>query len=114
MSKHDHAGETAVEPDWESGMSEATTKPKRARRPRPPLSDDRSWDVQEVAYFLNVSASKVRGLEREGQLPALPRIGTRLLFDPRVVRAFRDGWRPPPGWRPGPPEPRMAGLDDVE
>ena len=47
--------------------------------PRPPLRDDRSWGVQEVAYFLNVSESTVRKLERDGELPALPRIGTRII-----------------------------------
>lgn len=71
-------------------------------KPRLPLSDDRSWGVQEVAYFLNVSESTIRNLERDGELPALPRIGTRIIFDPKVVRAFRDGWRPPPrGRAPG-------------
>jgi hypothetical protein len=33
----------------------------------------------------------VRKLEREGRLPALPRIGRRLNFDPKIVKAFRDG-----------------------
>lgn len=69
---------------------------QRAAKPRAELSDDRSWSVQDVAYFLNVSESTVRNLERVGELPALPRIGTRIIFDPRIVRAFRDGWRPPP------------------
>lgn len=64
------------------------------KRSSPALTDDRSWSVQDVAYFLNVSASTVRNLERDGELPALPRIGTRIIFDPKVVRAFRDGWRP--------------------
>ncbi len=68
---------------------------QRAAKPRAELSDDRSWSVQDVAYFLNVSESTVRNLERDGELPALPRIGTRIIFDPRIVRAFRDGWRPP-------------------
>ncbi len=68
---------------------------KRAAKPRAELSDDRSWSVQDVAYFLNVSESTVRNLEREGKLPSLPRIGTRIIFDPRIVRAFRDGWRSP-------------------
>lgn len=66
-----------------------------SRKPRPALTDDRSWSVQDVAYFLNVSESTVRNLERDGELPALPRIGTRIIFDPRIVRAFREGWRPP-------------------
>jgi hypothetical protein len=57
---------------------------------RPPLTDDRAWGVEDVAYFLNVSRSMVRKLERERKLPALPRIGRRLNFDPKVVRAFRD------------------------
>ena len=74
-------------------------------RPRPILTDDRSWSVQDVAYFLNVSESTVRNLERDGELPALPRIGTRIIFDPKIVRAFRDGWRPAPrgGRASGPP-----------
>lgn len=69
------------------------------KRSRPALTDDRSWSVQDVAYFLNVSESTVRNLERDGELPALPRIGTRIIFDPKVVRAFRDGWRPAKGER---------------
>lgn len=69
------------------------------QKPRPALTDDRSWSVQDVAYFLNVSESTVRNLERDGELPALPRIGTRIIFDPKVVRAFRDGWRPAEGER---------------
>ncbi len=68
---------------------------RTSQRPRPPLTDDRSWGVQDVACFLNVSESMVRNLERDGELPALPRIGTRVIFDPKVVRAFREGWRPP-------------------
>ena len=73
-------------------VAPAVRQPVRAR---PPLTDDRSWSVQDVAYFLNVSESTVRNLERDGELPALPRIGSRIIFDPKVVRAFRDGWRPP-------------------
>lgn len=69
--------------------------PRLSPKPRPPLADDRSWSVQDVAYFLNVSESMVRNLERGGELPALPRIGMRIIFDPKVVRAFRDGWRSP-------------------
>lgn len=86
----------------------------RQARARPPLSDDRSWGVQEVAYFLNVSESTIRNLERDGELPALPRIGTRIMFDPKVIRAFRDGWRPPARGRalgrpgvPTRPDPRV-------
>jgi len=71
----------------------------RHGRPRLPLTDDRSWDVQDVAYFLHVSESTVRNLERDRELPALPRIGARVTFDPKVVWAFRDGWRPASGGR---------------
>jgi hypothetical protein len=71
------------------------TKRRQTPKDRLPLTDDRSWDVQDVAYFLNISDSMVRNLERDGELPSLPRIGTRIIFDPKVVRAFRDGWRPP-------------------
>lgn len=59
--------------------------------PGPKLADDRAWNVADVAYFLNVSPSMVRKLEREGRLPALPRFCNRLTFDPKVVHAFRDG-----------------------
>jgi hypothetical protein len=75
-------------------MNEVHAKRRRAAKARAPLTDDRSWDVQDVAYFLNVSDSMVRNLERCGELPSLPRIGTRITFDPKIVRAFRDGWRP--------------------
>lgn len=83
--------------------------PQPSAKARPPLTEDRSWSVQDVAYFLNISESMVRNLERDGELPALPRIGTRIIFDPKVVRAFRDGWRPP---RPGRPSGRRRILDD--
>jgi len=82
----------------ETGASGRTRGP----RPRSPLTDDRSWSFAEVAYFLNVSESTVRNLERDGALPALPRIGRRVNFDPQVVRAFREGWRPSRGRRPEP------------
>lgn len=88
---------------------QAAPVPQPAAKPRYPLTDDRSWSVQDVAYFLNLSESMVRNLERDGELPALPRIGTRIIFDPKVVRAFRDGWRPP---RPGRPSGRRRILDD--
>jgi hypothetical protein len=81
--------------------------------PSPPLTDDRSWSFAEVAYFLNVSESTVRNLERIGALPALPRIGRRVNFDPKVVRAFRDGWRPSSGRRPV-PLPDVRGLPGQE
>lgn len=58
---------------------------------RAPLADDRAWGIEDVAYFLNVSESLVRKLERERKLPALPRIGRRVNFDPQVVKAFRAG-----------------------
>lgn len=91
-SVREEQGAAAVGARQESGGG-------RHSKPRPPLSDDRSWAVQEVAYFLSVSESTVRNLERVGELPALPRIGTRIIFDPKIVRAFRDGWRPPPRGR---------------
>jgi hypothetical protein len=95
-----------------SGASN-TASGGRERPPRPPLSDDRSWDIQDVAYFLNVSESTIRNLERSGQLPALPRIGKRVTFDPKVVRAFRDGWRPPPGWRRSPTPPVVIPIAEA-
>lgn len=82
-----------------TARTDVNSKAGGQAKARPPLSDDRSWGVQEVAYFLNVSESTIRNLERDGELPALPRIGTRIIFDPKVVRAFRDGWRPPPRGR---------------
>lgn len=81
---------------------------REGRRPHPPLTDDRAWSFAEVAYFLNVSESTVRNLERAGTLPALPRIGRRVIFDPKVVRAFREGWRPASGARPEPIPGRRA------
>lgn len=98
------------EPD--TTRTELNSKAGRQSKARPPpLSDDRSWGVQEVAYFLNVSESTIRNLERDGELPALPRIGTRIIFDPKVVRAFRDGWRPPPRGRP-PGRPSISMRSD--
>jgi hypothetical protein len=88
-----------VEPGDTGVRAAQSEKAGRQSKPRPPLNDDRSWGVQEVAYFLNVSESTVRNLERDGELPALPRIGTRVIFDPKIVRSFRDGWRPPPRGR---------------
>lgn len=86
---------------------------EKPTKPRRPLTDDRSWDFQDVAYFLSVSESTIRNLERAGQLPALPRIGKRVTFDPAIVRAFRDGWRPPPGWRPQPRSPQAPPTADA-
>src|SRR6267378_7243347 len=57
--------------------------------PRAPTSDDRPWETTEVAYFLGVSCGTVRNLERDGELPALPRIRGRVRFDPVIVRRFR-------------------------
>ena len=75
-----------------SGPEYGATDSQPAAMPhRSPLSDDRAWDVRDVAYFLNVSPSMVRKLEREGKLPALPRYCSRITFDPKVVRAFREG-----------------------
>ncbi len=55
------------------------------------LSDEPAWGVPEVARYLNVSRSLVRKLEKGRKLPALPRIGRRLNFDPAVVRQYRAG-----------------------
>jgi hypothetical protein len=72
---------------------------------RLPLTDDHSWNVPEAAYYLGVSEGTVRNLERDEELPALPRIRGRVTFDPKIVKAYRDGWRPPPGWRRQAPPP---------
>jgi hypothetical protein len=52
---------------------------------------DRAVGVAEAAAFLGYSKSQVRKLERLGVLPSLPRHCNRVTFDPRVLRAFRDG-----------------------
>lgn len=83
-----HLPQGHVDQRTTAGASQPLAVPTSAR---PPLADDRAWGVEDVAYFLNVSESLVRKLEREGQLPALPRIGRRLNFDSAVVRAFRSG-----------------------
>lgn len=60
--------------------------------PRPvigPLPDDRPWRAEEVAYYLGISPRYVRKLEQRGQLPALPRIGARVNWDPAIVKQFR-------------------------
>ena len=82
----------AQEPKDGSGKDGA--RGGRAWVPDRPLTDDRAWSVNEVAYFLGVCSTAVRNLERTRDLPSLPRIGTRITFAPAVVRAFRDGWRP--------------------
>ncbi|MBI5071125.1 MAG: helix-turn-helix domain-containing protein [Deltaproteobacteria bacterium] len=89
-------------------MSEARES-RRTHPPPLPLTDDRAWSFAEVAYFLNVSESTVRNLERDGSLPALPRIGRRVIFDPRVIRAFREGWRPSKGRQPESPPAVQGG-----
>lgn len=81
-------------------MSTAMGGRRPAGEPRQPLTMDRDWDIFDVAFALRQSVSTVRNLERSGQLPSRPRITKRITFDPRVVLAFRDGWRPPPGWSP--------------
>jgi predicted DNA-binding transcriptional regulator AlpA len=107
--------------DLEGDMNEATVmidatdsslqRRQRGPRIRLPLTDDHAWNMEEVAYFLGVSVSTIRNLERDGELPALPRIRKRVTFDPKTIRAFRDGWRPPPGWRPAAPATQVSGLD---
>jgi hypothetical protein len=72
----------------------------RGGRLRLPLTDDHSWNVLENGYYLGVSEGTVRNIERDEELPALPRIRGRLLFDPKIVKAYRDGWRPPAGPSP--------------
>jgi hypothetical protein len=52
---------------------------------------DRAVGVAEAATFLGYSKSQVRKLERLGLLPSLPRHCNRVTFDPRVLRAFREG-----------------------
>lgn len=52
---------------------------------------DRAVGVTEAALFLGYSKSQVRKLERLGILPSLPRRCNRVTFDPRILRAFRDG-----------------------
>jgi hypothetical protein len=52
---------------------------------------DRAVGVAEAALFLGYSKTQVRKLERLGLLPPLPRRCNRVTFDPRVLRAFRDG-----------------------
>jgi excisionase family DNA binding protein len=60
-----------------------------AKAPRP-LTDDRLWDADDVASFLNVSRSMVYKLEQAGELPCV-RIGARVRFEPGTVRAFARG-----------------------
>ncbi len=67
------------------------------RGPKLPLTTDRDWDIFDVAFVLHQSVSTVRNLERSGQLPSRPRITKRITFDPKVVLAFREGWRPQSG-----------------
>jgi hypothetical protein len=52
---------------------------------------DRAWSVADVAYFLGVCDAMVRKLERDGKLPSLLRFGSRITFDPKIVRALREG-----------------------
>lgn len=94
-------------------MSTTPSGTRPPRGPRRPLTTDRDWDIFDVAFALNQSVSTVRNLERSGQLPSRPRITKRITFDPRIVLAFRDGWRPPPGWSPPtspPPAVLVAGA----
>ena len=58
---------------------------------------DRAVDVAGAAAFLGYSISQVRKLERLGMLPSLPRRCNRVTFDPKVLRAFRDGSLRAPG-----------------
>jgi hypothetical protein len=57
----------------------------------PDVLADRAVSVAGAALFLGYSKSQVRKLERLGILPSLPRRCNRVTFDPRVLRAFRDG-----------------------
>jgi hypothetical protein len=99
--------------DEELAVSEATVRRKRTRGPQLPLSDDRAWSRADVAYFLGYSESTVTNLERDGLLPALPRAGRRVTYDPKIIRAFRDGWRPTPGSRAPAPAPQVVPIDSA-
>lgn len=72
------------------------------RRPDP---DAPCWRIAEVAAVLLVSDSTVRNFERAGSLPALPRMGRLVRFDPAVVMRFLRGARGPQclddGWNGG-------------
>jgi hypothetical protein len=78
-------------------MSDDAKRTRTLRGPKLPLSTDRDWDIFDAAYVLHQSPSTVRNLERNGLLPSRPRITKRITFDPKVVLAFREGWRPRPG-----------------
>lgn len=54
------------------------------------LTDDRLWNVDDVARFLTISRSMVYKLEQVGDLPSL-RIGSCVRFEPAAVRAFARG-----------------------
>ena len=62
-----------------------------SRVPALPPGDEPPWNTAQTALYLGYSVSEVRKLERTGRLPALPRHCNRLRFEPKVVRAFRDG-----------------------
>jgi hypothetical protein len=79
-----------AEENAESASRETASETSKTKS-RPVLADDRAWGVDDVAYFMNISPALVRKLEVLGKLPGLPRIGRRLNFDPKIVRAFRDG-----------------------
>lgn len=88
-------------------------RPTRPMKLRLPLTADHAWSVDEAAYHLGVSPSTVRYLEKKGDLPSLPQIGSRVRFDPKIVQAFSAGWRPPPGWRRQAPPPQIIPIDDA-
>lgn len=67
--------------------------------PRAPDRHDRAMTVAELAFRLDLSSKKVRGLIREGRLVAR-RIGRELRILPEDVKAFLDGCRVIPEVKP--------------
>jgi excisionase family DNA binding protein len=96
-----------LEPDlraeglWPS-QSRVNPPPPPAPMPVPQQEDDHLWDADEVARFLNLSASWVYKRSAEGVLPSV-RLGSALRFIPEDVAAWA-GIIPPK--RPEPPSGR--------
>jgi hypothetical protein len=61
------------------------------KTPALPAGEDGAWSIKQTALYLGISAAMVRKLEDQGVLLPLPRIGRRVIYDPRDVRAFRAG-----------------------
>lgn len=64
------------------------TKKPAAKKATAPPPDAELWTVDEVAAFLRTSKGTIYNKVSRGQLPGVVKIGERVLFRARDIRAY--------------------------